>query len=95
VNDYSQNQPASAPRWNPRDSRLLKINAAAERLQVSTKTMHTLIRRGEVRTMHLGTSVRVATRELDALIARIDGAAKVNHLGTYFATHQQEASSLD
>jgi excisionase family DNA binding protein len=99
VDNYDRNQLATVPtthsKWHK--DRLLKISAAAQRLQVSRTTMHTLIRRGEVRTVHQGHSVRVPSRELDALISRINGTCGPLKITIHRLTgpDQQEAGTLD
>jgi excisionase family DNA binding protein len=50
---------------------LLKIEAAAQRLQISRSAIYNLIHRGELHTVHIGSSVRVLAVELDVFVARI------------------------
>jgi excisionase family DNA binding protein len=53
---------------SPRPPRLLTIRDVAEFLQVSTRTVHRLIDRGELAVIRIGRSVRVRPEAVHALI---------------------------
>ena len=49
--------------------RLLTLDTVAERLAVSRRTVERFVRRGELRVVRFGASVRVTERELAAFVA--------------------------
>ena len=58
------NQPGARP--------LLTIEEAAAVLRIGRTTFYDLIKRGQLRTVHIGRSCRVTRAELDRYVQRLD-----------------------
>lgn len=58
------------------DKLLLRINEAAERLGVSRSTAYTLVQRGELRAIHIGTARRIPAEALTEFVKRKEQESK-------------------
>lgn len=52
------------------DKLLLRINEASDRLGVSRATTYVLIQKGELRTVHIGSAVRIPADALTEFVRR-------------------------
>ena len=53
-----------------RERLLLRIPAACDTLQIGRATFYELLRRGEIRAIHIGRSVRIPRDELERWVRR-------------------------
>ncbi len=51
--------------------RLFKISEAAEMLSISRSLLYELVRAGRVKTVHIGSAVRVRATELERFVAEL------------------------
>jgi excisionase family DNA binding protein len=58
---------------------LLTIEEAAASLRIGRTTFCDLIKRGHLRTVHIGRSCRVTRAELDRDVERLDGQRRATH----------------
>ena len=60
------------------DKILLTIPGAADRLSIGRSKLYELVRSGEVPTVRIGRSVRIATAEIDRFAARLQAEAEAD-----------------
>lgn len=59
------------------DQVLLTVEQAAERLALGRTTVYGLVQRGELRSVHVGRSVRIPSSEIVAFVERLAAQERV------------------